>query len=421
MPSIAVLNDKIITTDDIYKFNIDKSSNFKCFTCDKDLHFRQSRNADNNFTEHFYHPNTVKGTHIDCERNTLDRIRENDTWHNMLSSFIDNESREVIIKNGMVKHIVDSYDSLNKMGIEFQNSPISVEAIQSRDATTHLDWIFNVENQYLRKVQIGNKIICEIPHENWEKAVKAVKNNVYLYTGYKEWILLQDRENYHIEIDNKRRNVWIGKPYSFDKIYDETCLQNMLTQDGLDHFQSITKEIEKIRIIYARCKKSMLLLDGIHRRYVNRHQFQPNDILAIKSVAGSGKTTTLLELAKIHNTKKILYLAFNKALITDISEKIRKQKITNLYPVTFHSLALSAYVSVKKKEPEITDLKAQNIHTIIQFFKGKQFALRKYYVDLYKKFCLQPHFSDPEEYAIRNFGERKPLLKSMWTDTLFNK
>ena len=193
MPNIAVLNDKIITADDIYKFNIDKSSNFKCFTCDKYLHFRQSRNADNNFTEHFYHPNTVKDTHIACERNTLDRFRDNDTWHNMLSSFINNESREVIRKNGIIKHIVDSYDSLNDMGIEFQNSPISVEAIQSRDATTYLHWIFNVGNQYIRKVKIGNKIICEIPHENWEKAVKAVKNNVYLYTGSKEWILLDDR------------------------------------------------------------------------------------------------------------------------------------------------------------------------------------------------------------------------------------
>jgi len=129
-----VLNEKIVTIPDIYKFNISKTSPFLCFNCDKPVHFRQSRNADNNYTEHFYHPNNVKETHIECERNTLERVRDNDTWHNKLSGLIEQENREVIRKNDAVKHIVDAYDSLNDMGIEFQNSPISVEAIQSRAA-----------------------------------------------------------------------------------------------------------------------------------------------------------------------------------------------------------------------------------------------------------------------------------------------
>jgi hypothetical protein len=38
----------------------------------------------------------VKDTHIDCERNTLDRFRDNDTWHNKLSGLINNENREVL-------------------------------------------------------------------------------------------------------------------------------------------------------------------------------------------------------------------------------------------------------------------------------------------------------------------------------------
>jgi len=421
MPDIAVLNNKIITIPDIYKFNISKKSPFICFNCDKPIHFRQSRNADNNYTEHFYHPNTIKDTHIECEKNPLERVRDNDTWHNKLSGLIEQENREVIRKNGLVKHIVDAYDSLNDMGIEFQNSPISVEAIQSRDATTHLDWIFNVENQYIRKVQIGNKIVCEIPHNNWEKAVKAVKNSVYLYTGCKEWILLEDRESYHIEIDKKRRNVWIGKPCSFQKIHDDTCLQNMLIEEGLEYLNSITKELEKVRIIYARCKNSMFLLDDIHRRYVNKYQFQLNEIMAIKSVAGSGKTTTLLELAKIHSSKKILYLAFNKALITDINSKIKKQKITNMFPSTFHSLAYNAYISNKNREPFITELRPQSIHNVIPWFKGKPFDIRKYYVDLYTKFCRQPKYSTPNEFIDMTIGKEKPLLYSLWEKTLLGQ
>ena len=422
MPNIAILNNQIITTADIYKFNIDKSSEFNCFNCDKQLHFRQARNADTNYPEHFYHPNTLKDTHVECEKKTLERLRDNDTWHNQLSNFIEQENRDVIRNNNTIKHIVDAYDSVNDMGIEFQHSPISVEAIQSRDATTHLDWIFNVENQYIRKVQIGNRIICEIPHENWENAVKAVKNSVYLYTGHKQWILLEDRESYHIEVDNKRRNVWIGKPCSFQKIHDETCLQNMLTAEGLEHYQNITKELEKVHIIYARCKKSMFLLDRIHRRYVNRHQFQPNEILAIKSVAGSGKTTCLLELAKIHHTKKILYLAFNKALISDIHGKIKKQNISNLFPCTFHSLVYGAYTSIKSQPPEITELRPQNLHEIIEWFKGKPFKIKKYYIDLYNKFCSHPYMKTPDEYIQKVKGEDpKPLLNTLWSKTLLNK
>lgn len=421
MPYIAVFNDKVITATDIYKFNINKSSPFRCFNCDKPLYFRQSRNADNNYTEHFYHPNNEKNTHIECERITLDRFRDNDTWHNKLSGLIEQESREVIRKNDNIKHIVDAYDSLNDMGIEFQNSPISIEAIQSRDATTYLDWIFNVENQYIRKVQIGNKIVCEIPHDNWENAVKAVKNTVYLYTGCKEWIILEDRESYHIEIDKKIRNVWIGKPCSFKKIHDNTCLQNMLTDEGLAFFRGISKELEKVHIIYARCKKSMYLLDCIHRRYVYKHEFQPNEILAIKSVAGSGKTTTLLELSKIHNTKKILYLAFNKALITDISDKIKKQNIKNLYPKTFHSLARGAFIAVNNIEPNIIELKPQTIHNIIPWFKGKPFSIRKYYVTLYIKFCGNPYIKTIQEYSDKIIRKDTPLLNSLWNKTMLNQ
>jgi len=421
MPEIAVLEGRILTTSDIYKYNIDKASPFHCFNCNKPVQFRQSRNAENNYTEHFFHPNTIKDTHIECEKNTLERVRDNDTWHNKLSNFVVQESKEVIRKTDTIKHIVDAYDPLNDMGIEFQNSPISVEAIQSRDATTHLDWIFNIETQYIRKVQIGNRIICEIPHTNWEQAVKAVKNTVYLYTGCKEWILLDNREPYRIEIDAVRRNVWIGRPCSFQQVHDDTCLQNVLTEDGLQYFQSITKEVSIIPIMYARCKQSMILLDGIHRNYVKKHTFKSNEILAIKSVAGSGKTTTLLELAKLHPTKRILYLAFNRALIKDIGIKIHKQNIKNLFPSTFHSLALRAYVSVKNKEPELTELRPQTLDTIIPWFRGKPYTIRKYYTDLYRNFCGHPTYSTPTEFTTRTIGSEKPLLNSLWSKTLLNQ
>jgi flagellar biosynthesis GTPase FlhF len=416
MPNFAVLNDQIITTDDIYKFNIPKTSDFLCFTCEKRVQFRQQRNADNNFKEHFFHPNTVKDTHIECEKATLKR--DADTWHNKISNLIQRENREIIRKRDDIKHIVDAYDEFNDMGIEFQNSPISVEAIQSRDATTYLDWIFNVENQYIRKGSIGNFVVCEIPHDNWEKAVKAVKNSVYLYTGYSEWILLETRESYHIEIEKKRRNVWIGKPITFQEVYDATCLQNILTQKGLSSFNFNQKHLEQVRIIYARCKQSMYLLDSIHRDYVYKHIFEKGEVMAIKSVAGSGKTTTLLELAKIHKNKKILYLAFNRSLISEIQTKLNKQRITNMHPSTFDSLLRNIYIKMKKNEPNITYVTPQTIQNIIPWLKGKAFPIRKDIVKLFSKFCGQNDYSTIQEFCKYDVGKDKPLLETLWKKCL---
>ena len=412
MPSFAVYKDKIITAEDIYKFNIDKSSEFTCYNCDKEVNFRQKRNIDNNFTEHFYHPNTVKDTHIECDRLTLDKVKDIDTWHNTFSHLIEDENREIVRRNSDIKHIVDAYDPLNNSGIEFQNSSISVEAVKSRDATTELDWIFNVENQYIRHVEIGNKIICEIPHENWENAVKVVKNNVFLYTGKKEWIYLEDRENYRVEVEGKKANVWIGIPCTFEYILENTCLCNMLTEKGVAHFSSFDKNIEITNVIYARCKKSMYLLDDIHRKYVNTHVFNKGDILAIKSVAGSGKTTTLLNLAKIHNKKRILYVAFNKSLIEEIKGKIKEYKITNLFPFTFDALIYDCYYTIKNKNPEIKTLSAQTIQDINPWLKGKAWRIRKDCVDEYNRFC-----NDPTILNIGNFTDKK-LVHGLWDLTL---
>lgn len=283
--------------------------------------------------------------------------------------------------------------------------------IDLKNGESHIEFpncsIFNVENQYIRKVDIGNRIICELP--DWWEQVKGTKS-VYLYTGFSEWILLDDRETYDIEVEGVKK-VWIGKI----RYFQDLDIQNF-TEEALIHFENM-EEAESVRIIYARCKKSMMLLDGVHRRYVKRHVFAQNDILAIKSVAGSGKTTTLLDLAKLHD-KKILYLAFNKSLITEIEGKIHRDKIKNLIPMTFDSLLYTCYRSVKKRNVEIVDLKPQNISDYVPWFKGKPFALRKTYVDYYKRFCGNPYYTTPEAFAECELNGEKPLLNSLWQCTV---
>jgi hypothetical protein len=415
MPNFCIFQNKLTTPEDIYKFNIDKNSEFICYTCNKRLHFRQSRNGNKDYTEHFYHQNTTKNTHIDCDNDTYEKVKkEMSEFHSMFSNFVKNDCKEIVRSFDFKKHIVDGYDKENNMGIEFQNSKISVEDIISRDKTTELDWIFNVEKQYIRRVNIGNQVVCEIPHDNWEKAVKVVENNLFLYTGYKTWIWLSDRESYRVEIDNKLRNVWIGEICYFQDVLDNTCLQYIITDKGIENFNSINNELDSVSIIYARCKKSMFLLDEIHRKYVNIHNFKTNDIVAIKSVAGSGKTTSLLNLSKIHNNKRVLYIAFNKSLITEIKDKIKSQSIQNMFPFTFDALLYKLFISIKGYEPEIIDLRPQFISNIIPFLDGKPYKVREYYCNKFTQFCNDADINDIRSFCLKIIGDKKPLLEQMW-------
>lgn len=61
--------------------------------------------------------------------------------------------------------------------------------------------------------------------------------------------------------------------------------------------------------------------------------------LIINAVAGSGKTSTLVEIAKRNQNKKILYLAFNKSVKAEAIEKFRKMGLPHVKVATAHSLA----------------------------------------------------------------------------------
>jgi superfamily I DNA/RNA helicase len=65
-----------------------------------------------------------------------------------------------------------------------------------------------------------------------------------------------------------------------------------------------------------------------------------NENLVINAVAGSGKTTTLIEYAKTRPPgSKILYLAFNKTVKTEALQKFAAAGVSNVKVETAHSLA----------------------------------------------------------------------------------
>lgn len=65
--------------------------------------------------------------------------------------------------------------------------------------------------------------------------------------------------------------------------------------------------------------------------------------VVVNSVAGAGKTTTLIFIAKDNPNKKILQITYNKQLKLEVREKIKKYNIENVEIHTYHSLAVKYY------------------------------------------------------------------------------
>ena len=275
------------------------------------------------------------------------------------------------------------------------------------------DIIINVNDYYVKKIKIGQYGICEIPNGDTENIVRDYVGNVFLKTKFKEFLWVRNRKTVVIESENIIRNMWFCKILSYNQLLEITNLKDISPPNDFED------NIEVVNIIYARCNSSMIFLDKVYRDYIYKHKFNTNEIVAIKSVAGSGKTTTLLELAKIHNKKKILYIAFNKSLITEIKDKIITKKLNNLYPSTFDALMREVFISRTNIEyPEIVDLKPHTLPNIIEWFKTKPYRIKNFYIKNYNKFCNQVHYEDINQFSKKVLGDDKKLLKTMWDKTL---
>ena len=81
--------------------------------------------------------------------------------------------------------------------------------------------------------------------------------------------------------------------------------------------------------------------------------------ILVQAVAGSGKSTTLLELGKLSTHKSCLYLAFNKTIQLELEEKIKQNNMNHCSALTLHGLGLSMINKVKKAE--VNDGKVYNL------------------------------------------------------------
>lgn len=183
-------------------------------------------------------------------------------------------------------------------------------------------------------------------------------------------------------------------------------------------------KLPRANTLYGRCSASMEWLDTLHRNYIQeRHRFKTKSV-AIKAVAGSGKTTTLLQLAKRFKKEKstnpqwtkksILYVAFNKQLVDDIKHKLREHELaTTLVPLTFDAL-IKRVAEARFREKNVHfhltgSLTPQSLTQQYKWFSGKPYALKKCIIQEFAKFCQDPTAQQP-------MGTNK-WVSQLWDDT----
>jgi hypothetical protein len=84
------------------------------------------------------------------------------------------------------------------------------------------------------------------------------------------------------------------------------------------------------------------------------------DNVVVDAVAGTGKTTLILSIARELPDKRILQLTYNASLRKDVKDTIAKQELTNINVHTYHSLAKRYYLSTGYTDTEIRRLLFKN-------------------------------------------------------------
>lgn len=111
----------------------------------------------------------------------------------------------------------------------------------------------------------------------------------------------------------------------------------------------------------------------------------------INAVAGSGKTTTLLEYAAARPNLKILYLAFNKAVKLEAERKFIERGLLNVKVETAHSLAFAHIIARSAYTIKAEGYKMQEIVELLQLnsFTGKhtEYILATHIAALVAYFC----------------------------------
>jgi len=132
------------------------------------------------------------------------------------------------------------------------------------------------------------------------------------------------------------------------------------------------------------------------------NQVKEGKNVIVDAVAGSGKSTTVLSIARELPDKKILQLTYNSSLRTEIKEKVKLNEIINLTIHTYHSLAVRHYLSTSYTDTGIRYILCNNIparepipyYDIIVIDEAQDMTL--VYFQLVRKFINDMCLQEPE-------------------------
>src|SRR5210317_282194 len=82
--------------------------------------------------------------------------------------------------------------------------------------------------------------------------------------------------------------------------------------------------------------------------------------VVVDACAGSGKSTTILNVAYQLDSKKIMQLTYNSALRHEIRSKAKELSLDNMTVHTYHSLAVGFYDSSAYTDTGMRHILAQN-------------------------------------------------------------
>jgi len=83
--------------------------------------------------------------------------------------------------------------------------------------------------------------------------------------------------------------------------------------------------------------------------------------ILVDAVAGSGKTTLVLNIAKLYPNKKILQLTYNNLLAKEVNQKAINNNINNIDIYTYHSIGLKYYLESGYTDVELAKIITNNM------------------------------------------------------------
>lgn len=150
--------------------------------------------------------------------------------------------------------------------------------------------------------------------------------------------------------DQKSKEIKIGETWSCTSLFEKEkfMIVNAICRDVT--VENPTTEDAKPEKVYTPSKYGLAIFDFLKNGIGNA---------LISAVAGSGKTTTLLELLKmIPLDKTVLFLAFNRSIVGELKTKV-PARLTNVEIKTCHAFGMKHVTN--KFESELESSKYQNI------------------------------------------------------------